>query len=228
MDIKSCYNSEASQATYVNKTWLMPIEEYIFSFVLSLNTTIRILDLGCWWWRTTVALYEKWFHNIVGIDFAENLIAGAKNKYPEHTHLFDVGDATHLEKHTTEQYDIVFFSFNGIDYIPTRDLRIQAYKEIHRVLRSWWLFIFSSHNRYCLPVNRHLFMIQMRNIHRLYHEYWIAKQSFWDVATYFSSEKELKKDLWAVWFKKLLTLPTTNQFLFPFFDTFPHYIYQKV
>lgn len=226
MDIKSLYNSIESQATYVHKTWLMPSEENIFSVVLQLNHTVRILDLWCWWWRTTMALYEKWFHNIVGIDFANNLIAGAKKKYPTYAHLFEVWDAIDLEKLHSSQYDIVLFSFNWIDYIPTRDLRIQAYQEIHRVLLSWGFFIFSSHNRYCLPINRNLLKTLIKNIWNLQNEYRTTSQSFGEVQTYYSTDKQLQTDLHAVWFKKLLTIPNSS-FLFPLFDTFPYYIYQK-
>lgn len=223
MNIKNYYNSEASQKAYVWKTGLMSSEETIFSFI-SKNSTI--LDLWCWWGRTTIELHKKWFHDIIWIDFAENLILWAKNKFPEIKDKFMVWDATNLHEFSDNQFDVVFFSFNGIDYIPDRKSRLMAFFEIFRVLKSWGFFIFSSHNRYCLPINRNLLKTQMRNIFNISSEYWLTRQSFWDVSTYYSSEKWLEKDLVDIWFHKKLVVPNVP-FLYPFFDTFPYYIFQK-
>lgn len=225
MNIKDCYNSQESLNTYLLKEWLSITENKIFK--LFNDKKIKILDLWCWWWRTTKSLYDLWFNNIIWVDFAEKLINWAKNKYSEISSLFKVWDATYLKEFSDNDFDIVFFSFNGLDYIQTRELRLQAYSEINRVLKNGWFFIFSSHNRKCLPINRNLLKTIIKNIFNIKCEYWNTKQSFWNIKTYYSDEKKLEIDLLNNWFEKLSVIPN-NSFLYPFFDTFPYYIFKKI
>lgn len=222
ISIKDAYNSEASQNTYLTKRWLTYNEEKIFE---SFSTDVKILDLWCWGGRTTQALYEKWFKNIVAIDIAEKLIEWAKNNHPNISHVFSVWNATDLQ-FNDQSFDVVFFSFNGLDYIPSREERMKVYQEIYRVLQPKWIFIFSSHNRYCLPVNRNLLKTQLQNIFRMFSEYWLTEQSFGKIYTYYSSPRQLQKDLGRFDFHKKQIYPH-NAFLFPLFDTFPYYVYQK-
>lgn len=209
--------------TYSNKATLFPVEEAIFRL---LPKDIKILDLGCGAGRTTNALYNMGFTDIVWVDFAENLIHIAKKSFPHLAERFCVGDATNLQDFTDSSYDVVLFSYNGIDYIPTREMRHSAYSEIFRVLKDSALFIFSSHNRRCLPINRNLLFTLMRNLMSIWSEYWKTQQSFWNLETYYSSEKQLSQDLWNIWFQKLAIFPN-NLFLYPFLDTFPYYVFQK-
>lgn len=225
MNIKDCYNSKESLNAYLSKEWLTKTESNIFKLFNDKN--IKILDLWCWWWRTTKALYDLWFKNIIWVDFADKLIEWAKNKYQNISNLFKVWDATNLKEFNDNDFDMVFFSFNWLDYIPTRELRLKAYNEINRVLKKEWFFIFSSHNRKCLPINRSLLKTIIKNIFNIKGEYWNTKQSFWDIKTYYSYEKKLEIDLLNNWFKKLLVIPN-NSFLYPFFDTFPYYMFKKI
>ncbi len=222
---KENYNNKQSVAVYTAKKWLMPSEEAIFE-LLKFGKNIKILDLGCGWGRTTAALYEKGFKNIIWADFAENLIEGAKAEYPHLAELFFVWDATDLKQFRAEEFDVVFFSFNGIDYIPDALSRIQAYHEIFRVLKDGWMYIFSSHNKRCFPINRLLLKIQILNLYRIFSDYWWAGQSFWKMLTYFSTEKRLERDLTMCWFDKICVIPNTIT-LYPYFDAFPYYIYKK-
>jgi len=224
MSIKEYYNSIESQKTYLSKKWLMKVEDDIFNFFSDKN--VKILDLWCWWWRTTVSLFEKWFTNIVWVDYAEELIKWAKKNNQNLSHLFHIWDATNLSNFTTKSFDIVFFSFNWIDYIQNKESRMKAYSEISRVLKKWGIFIFSSHNRLCLPINRNLLKTHINNIFNINSEYWNTKQSFWEILTYYSNPYKLKNDLEKFWFNKLATF-TNNSFLFPLLDTFPYYVYKK-
>ena len=222
---KDNYNNPQSVLVYTGKKWLTKSEESIFS-LFSFNKELKILDLWCGWWRTTAALYNKWFHNIVWVDFAENLIEWAKKEYPELADKFFVWDATKLSDFQDDEFDIVFFSFNGIDYIPDAESRIQAYREIYRVLKEEWMYIFSSHNKYCFPINRLLLKIQLQNIHRWWSDYWWAPQTFGKMLTYFSTERKLENELHEIGFNKICVIPNTT-LLYPFLDAFPYYIYQK-
>jgi ubiquinone/menaquinone biosynthesis C-methylase UbiE len=225
MNIKDCYNSNQALNTYLWKEWLTNTENNIFKLFNDKN--ISILDLWCWWWRTTKALYNIGFKNILWVDFAENLINWAKEKYRDLNNIFKVWDATNLKEFENDKFDIVFFSFNWIDYIYPRELRLKAYSEINRVLKKGGFFIFSSHNRKCLPINRNLLKTIIKNIFNLRNEYWNTEQSFWKIDTYYSSEKMLENDLIKKWFEKILVVPN-NKILYPFFDTFPYYIFKKI
>ncbi len=222
-DIKKSYNSKESILSYGSKRWLLAPEVKIFSEIHDKN--LKVLDLWCWWWRTTRALYDMWFKNIIAVDIAENLIIEAKKNNDDIKDVFNVWDAISLDFKNSE-FDIVLFSFNWLDYIQTRDERLKAYSEINRVLKKWWQFIFSSHNRFCLPVNRNLLKTIFLNIPNLFSEYWITKQSFWEIPTYYSSNKWLKEDLLRYWFVQSTIIPH-NPLLFPFLDTFPYYVYKK-
>lgn len=108
----------------------------------------KILDIGCGAGRTTFGLAKLGYEDIIGIDITPGMIEKAKNntrKLGEDI-LFEVGDACNL-KYRDNYFAGCLFSFNGIMQIPERDKRIEAFKEIHRVLRKNGVFIFSTHVR---------------------------------------------------------------------------------
>jgi len=223
-NIKKCYNSEESKKDYIlDYPVLTNNESRIFDLF---DKDLKILDLWCWWWRTTISLIKKWFKNVLWVDFAENLINWAKKKYKEFSKYFQVWDAANLISFKNEEFDMVFFSFNWIDYLQTKEDRFKAYSEINRVLKNWWFFLFSSHNRHCLPINRNLLRTIVINIFNIFSEYWTTKQNFWNIKTYYSTEKLLENDLKNFWFSKLWIF-CDSYFLYPFFQTFPYYIYKK-
>ncbi len=74
---------------------------------------MKILDLGCGVGRTTKPLYDLGY-NVIGVEIIKEMIDLAKKKYPNID--FRVGDACNL-KFKDAEFDIVFFSFNGMDYI---------------------------------------------------------------------------------------------------------------
>jgi SAM-dependent methyltransferase len=55
-------------------------------------------------------------------------------------------DAADLSSFADASFDFVLFSFNGLDYVP-HGIRLQVLGEVHRVLRTNGVFVFSSHNR---------------------------------------------------------------------------------
>ena len=56
-----------------------------------------------------------------------------------------VGDARNLSQFADNSFDLILFSFNGIDYISHED-RLKVLQEINRVGKSGGYFFFSSHN----------------------------------------------------------------------------------
>lgn len=223
MQVKEAFNSEQSVFVYSHKEGLTKVESTIFEF---LPKNMRILDVWCGGGRTTGSLYELGFCDILGLDFAEKLILSAQKKYPHIADKFVVWDVSDLSRFSDGEFDCIFFSFNGIDCLRSRDLRLRAYSEIGRVLRTGGLFIFSSHNRYCLPTNRNQLKTQVRNLLKIRREYWNTWQSFWTLPLYYSSEGALKRDLVKYWFNLLHVFPTVP-LLYPLLDPFPYYCFKK-
>lgn len=88
------------------------------------------------------------YKNIIGLDIADKLIDSAK-EYIKKNNLdieFVLGDATDL-KYDDNLFDIVIFSFNGLQTIPGINNRLKVLKEAYRVLKPNGLFIFTAHDR---------------------------------------------------------------------------------
>jgi len=80
---------------------------------------------------------------VVGVDISAALIEAARRLYP---HLdFRVGSATSLAFEDAA-FDLVIIAKNSLDYIDSKAARLQALREIRRVLRPNGCFILSHHN----------------------------------------------------------------------------------
>ena len=101
-----------------------------------------VIDVGCGTGRTTKALADRGF-DVVGVDQSRSMIEAAREDYADIE--FRVDDATDLSD-PDGVFDYALFSYNGLDCIYPKAQRVQALREIHRVLRSGGVFAFSSHN----------------------------------------------------------------------------------
>lgn len=101
-----------------------------------------ILDLGVGAGRTTPHLLRL-SKNYTGFDFAPGMIRACQERFPGVR--FVRGDAREMPMFADAQFDVVMFSFNGLDYLSHTD-RLRALREIRRVLKAGGLFLFSSHN----------------------------------------------------------------------------------
>ena len=102
----------------------------------------KVLDLGCGYGRTTVALRDRGY-DVVGTDIVPRMIEGARAAHPEIE--YRVMDACALDC-SDRSFDYVLFSFNGIDCILPESRRLLAMKEILRVLKPGGRVILSSHS----------------------------------------------------------------------------------
>lgn len=103
----------------------------------------RILDIGVGGGRTTPHLLEV-SRDYVGIDYSARMIEACRKRFP--SVAFRQCDARDLSAFDDGSFDLVMFSFNGIDYVGHAD-RLRILGEVRRVLRDGGAFVFSSHNR---------------------------------------------------------------------------------
>lgn len=101
-----------------------------------------ILDLGVGCGRTTEYLLRL-SRDYVGVDYAPAMSEHCRSRFPGVD--FRCGDASDLAPFADGSFDVVVFSFNGIDHAPPAR-RLKILGEIRRVLRPRGLFIFSAHN----------------------------------------------------------------------------------
>ena len=102
----------------------------------------RILDLGVGNGRTTVPLHEMGYQ-VTGIEYCEDLVKAGLRDHPEVNLL--QGDARKLN-YPDAHFDVVWFSWNGIDYMCPYAEREAVLREARRVLKPGGLFFVSSHN----------------------------------------------------------------------------------
>lgn len=147
---KHQYNLDANIKRYseaIEQVGLWNSEKIVFNKYIDKND--KILDLGCGAGRTTINLFKNGFTNIIGLDIADKLIDFAK-KYSNDYNLdidFVVGDATKLE-YEDNFFDVLIFSFNGMQCIPGLENRRDVLKEVYRVLKPGGYYIFTAHDRH--------------------------------------------------------------------------------
>ena len=104
---------------------------------------VRMLDIGVGGGRTTAYFFDR-VASYNGIDYSPELVAATRSRFPR----ADVieGDARDLAGFPDASFDLVLFSFNGIDYISDAGRR-RVLREAKRVLAPGGTFLFSTHNR---------------------------------------------------------------------------------
>lgn len=101
-----------------------------------------ILDVGVGGGRTTPHLLEI-SSNYVGIDFAPAMVAVCQQRFPGVSFIHCA--AREMATLGRETFGLVFFSFNGIDYV-NHDDRQKIYAAARDVLAPGGYCLFSSHN----------------------------------------------------------------------------------
>jgi len=126
---------------FAGREGLMPCERLLIDTYLTDGADV--LDVGVGGGRTTNALRCR-AGNYVGIDYSAPMVEAARRRHPEAR--FEVMDAANLSAFADRSFDLVLFSFNGLDYLHPVERRRDAIAELARVVRSRGTVITSSHN----------------------------------------------------------------------------------
>lgn len=127
--------------SYRHASELFQAERTIFDMLKNVVAEANTLDIGIGTGRTTGHLARR-CATYVGIDYSPEMIDRARTRFPDvHLHVMDARD---LSAFADGRFDMVVFSYNGIDYVDHGD-RLTILAEIHRVLRPGGVFVFSAH-----------------------------------------------------------------------------------
>lgn len=142
---KKIYNSRKVVDYYKTST-LQPAEVAFFSLIKEQLKNMRMLDIGVGGGRTTHK-FGPAAKNYVGIDYAEKMVEACRQTFQDRQGNIDfaVCDARDLSQFAAEEFDVILFSFNGIDHCTLSE-RQKIFKEIQRVGKKGAWFCFSSSN----------------------------------------------------------------------------------
>ncbi len=106
-----------------------------------------MLDIGVGAGRTCLH-FAPIVQKYTGLDYVEEMILVCRKRFQSLPHCaFVHSDARNMFMFEEASFDLVLFSFNGIDCVNYQD-RLKIFSEIKRLLKPGGLFIFSSHNVY--------------------------------------------------------------------------------
>ena len=146
MTNQSAYRNRQVAEAYATASDLYAPEKAIIDLLRSELGKLCVLDLGIGGGRTTKHLAPL-VKEYIGVDYSPEMIEACRRRFPKlaQAGAFKVCDARAMQIFPDNYFDLVLFSFNGIDYVSHQD-RERILDEVSRVCRSDGLFVFSSHN----------------------------------------------------------------------------------
>lgn len=137
------YSSDSILSHYEGERELFGAEASILNRIRPVCSGQPIMDIGVGAGRTTPHLLSI-SNDYIGIDYVAGMIDLCKKQYSGLR--FEQADARDLSKYPSDHFGLVFFSLNGVDYVPHQD-REKVFHEIYRLLKKGGVFVFSTHNK---------------------------------------------------------------------------------
>lgn len=147
--VRDFFGARQIVGNYVAAAGYRPGEAYVLQSFLHRGG--KLLEIGCGAGRVSFLLARR-FPGMDALDIVPEMIDAARRRQADEGEAinFFVGDATALDL-PSETYDNVIFTYNGIESIPTAELREKAIREVHRVLRPGGRFVFSTKSLFTRP-----------------------------------------------------------------------------
>lgn len=172
---RQIYESEKVVRNYKKLHGLFPAEKKLYDIIKNTKNKQVMLDLGVGAGRTT-NFFASNFNNYVGVDFSSVMIDVCRKKF---THLKNVqfinADVASLPELSSDSFNFVLFSLNGIDYLKNLDERIILLSNIYKLLKEDGIFAFSTHNTKAIT-RVYSFQLPKRNPLKLIPEYFRYKK----------------------------------------------------
>ncbi len=138
------------EADSYNDLSLKPAEHRVLSRFGARLHEMEMLDLGVGAGRTGYT-FAPLVRRYVGLDYSTRMLERARDLLAEEDGAeLVLGDARDLSE-VGGEFDLVLFSFNGIDAVGHED-RLRVLAEVRRVLKPDGHFLFSSHSMGALPL----------------------------------------------------------------------------
>lgn len=139
---------------YLNRTLLRPELELLRLYKDRWRET-DMLDLGVGAGRTS-QVFSILARTYLGIDYVPRMIDLCRFLIREtETVQFAVADAAELSAYADQRFDVVLFSFNGIDCV-SHEKRLKILAEVRKLLNEGGHFLFSSHSLHAFPFSLRL------------------------------------------------------------------------
>lgn len=130
-------------AKFYSEESLQKTEEVILNNIKPEIFDKKILEIGVGGGKT-IEYLMKISKDYTGIDYSYEMVKTCRQRYPDVNviHL----DARDMSYFTSNQFDFILCTFNGMDYVVHND-RLKILQEVFRVLKKDGYFMFSTHNK---------------------------------------------------------------------------------